>query len=193
MGDRYLPHRSIAVVLAAVVVIFLLLASDARADARYQGARVTANSARVLTRMCVGETGSRNLYACVAQVGVIARRAARHNMRIETMARLYSSALKYPRRSWILTFVPGGARPPSFPAASWSLFSARVVRLERVIASQLAGEVPDPCLVAMHFGSVRLDGHRARRAGWIRVCRGVDADQGLWVPPADILQMQRDK
>lgn len=199
MGDRYLPHRSIAAVLFAIAVALWLVSSSARASGwpaerleRYQGARVTDSSAIVLTRMCVGETGPLDLYTCAAQVGVVARRAARRGMRVESMAELYSSALRRPRRRWILELTPGGDRPSSFPArASWARFSPSVERLHRMIVSQLAGEVRDPCPIATHFGSVRLDGHRARRGGWTRVCREVNGRQGLWITPADLERMQR--
>ena len=194
------PSHYAAAVIFALIVAYLLISSPGHASAwpetrlaRYQGARVTSSSAEVLTQMCVGETGPFDPYACVIQVGIIARRAARRGMRIETMARLYSSALRRPRhRAWILELRYQGRRPVGFPRrASWSRAAKGFDSLYRVVRSQLAGDVPDPCKVATHFGSLALDGHRARRGGWIRVCEDMGERQAAWVTRSDLAVMLR--
>lgn len=152
----------------------------------YQGARVDRHATRTLVRMCAGETGVRRqgwVEACVVQVGIIARRAAASGRTLSEQAMLYSSALKRarPDRVWVTLLEENGRRPEGFPSgASWSEYRSRLAVLFWIVRSQLAGDVPDTCAGADHFGSVRMDGHRARRANWTRVCSFVHRRQGFW-------------
>ena len=170
--------------LVTLVLLFMLPCGPLEADAtRYQGAQLTPRSALVLTRLCIGETHERDQYVCAAQVGVIARRAARLGWTIDRMALVYSRALRSPQagREWVGEYRPG-FQPRSFRRASFPRFDRRARRLLRVVESQLAGDVPDPCIDSKpdHFGSVYSDAHRARAAGWERVCESAHDRQGFW-------------
>lgn len=172
---------------------FALLSSPAGASLgepeparRYLGARVDPGADLTLAIMCVGETGLTRegwFEGCSVQVSAIANRAARSGWTLSRMANAYSSALKSPppARAWILELDRTGRRPPSFHNAAWErVYRPRFERLLWLVRSQLAGDVESSCPEADHFGAVHLDGHRARRAGWRRVCEDVHPRQGFW-------------
>ena len=174
-------------------LVSLSIASNAGASfsepvpmSRYLGARIDRDADLVAAQMCAGETGVARpgwLEGCVIQVAIIARRAAQRGVSFSTHARAYSSALKYPRnRPWLLELDRAGSRPASWGAtrASWTRYRARWLRLLWVVRSQLAGDVPDTCPEADHFGSVQLDGWRADAAGWSRVCSNANERQGFY-------------
>lgn len=176
----------------APFLFVLLLTPAARASfadpvpARtYQGARVEPGVDVLLAQMCAGETGVYRagwFESCSIQVGIVARRAAARGWTIGQMARAYSSAIKSPRAGWLARLNSRGTRPDGFPArASWERYRVRWLRLLWLVRSQLAGDVVAACPTADHFGSVHLDGHRARRAGWIRVCESASPRQGFWM------------
>ena len=179
-----------AVVLTILFAIMIALAfGTARADAspvaltHYQGARIDRAAPLTLARMVCGETGPDDLDAAAAQVGVIARRASARGVSLSTMASQYSAALRRPQRPWVLALAATRRRQDGFPrGASWRRYQLRFERLLKHIEAQLDGNVKDPCEVEApdHFGSLHLDGHRARRAGWERVCADVGGRQAFW-------------
>lgn len=170
-----------AVLTVLLVVLVALAMGSARADAmptHYQGARIDRAAKLTLARMVAGETGPDDLLVASAQVGVIARRAATRGVSLSTMASQYSAALRRPARPWILELADA-ERPPSFPRrASWRSFRVRFRILLRHIEAQIAGDIEDPCPDAVHFGSLRLDGHRM--SAWDRVCPEVHSRQAFW-------------
>jgi len=171
--------EAVILVILFLVLTVIAFSIPAHGDApRYQGARIDRHASLTLARMCAGETGPRDLTVCAAQVGVIARRAARRGISMSTMARLYSAALRRPSRAWV-PLLTGGARPVGFPrTASWRRYRGAFRSLEQSTQDQLAGRVDDPCPAALHFGSLHLDGHRMR--AWRRVCEGLHDRQGFW-------------
>lgn len=179
--------------ITALLVAITFAASPARASfhdpqpaRRYLGARVDSEADLTLAIMCIGETGLTRagwFEGCSIQVSAIALRAARSGLSLSETARRYSSALKSPppNRAWILELRRNGDRPASFHNASWSrVYRERWLRILWLVRSQLAGDVPLSCPEADHFGAVSLDGHRAERAGWLRVCEASHPRQGFW-------------
>ena len=164
-----------------IAAIFLLIVglvmyhSPAESQApTYQGARLDRNAALTGARMCVGETGWTDVDACTAQIGIIARRAARRGVSFSRMAELYSRALRSPQanRRWVPHLHDAPDLPPNWTGASWGLKRPLFANLLRHVESVLAGEVEDTCPDASHFGGW-MDSHRMRD-GWVRVCSEVD-------------------
>lgn len=169
-------------VLGTVAGAYVLRHAPASAERPdYQGARVRQHDALTLARMVAGETGPDELDVATAQIGVIARRAALRRTSIGTMARLYSAALRHPTRPWVLHLEDRRRAPAAWPdRASWTAYRPRFAELVLHVERVLAGDVADPCPNADHFGSAALDGHRAARAGWARVCGDVHPRQAFY-------------
>ena len=152
--DPDVCHAIIAAVICAWCILSLTCLPSAYADHRYQGARIRAGDVETNARACIGEAGWVDLDACTAMVGVHARRAARHGVTIGRMARLYSHALRHPRRAWVPALRDIRRPPAGWPQASWPrhrmLYRAMVEHVREV----LEGSVVDPCPGTMHYGSV---------------------------------------
>lgn len=166
---------------AGMLLVFLMVLgllmyhSPAESQApTYQGARLDRSAVLTGARLCVGETGWTDHDACTAQLGVIARRAARRRVSFSRMAELYSRALRSPQanRRWV-PHLRDAPQPPQFwSGASWGAKRSLFADLLRHVESVFAGEVEDTCANAEHFGGW-MDSHRMR-AGWVRVCPEVD-------------------
>jgi len=144
------------------------------------------DTALVLARMCVAESGWTDLDVCSAQIGVITRRASRAGVSVKVMARAYSAPLRRgdARRPWIQYLSDDASTPDGWGRGSWARHHALFVTLLRHTESVLAGEVPDPCPMAWHFGG-HMDRHRM--SGWTEVCADLDSGrprQMFWGYPA---------
>ena len=166
---------AIAIGLIFLCIMVLLWASPGQGQQpTYQGARLDRGAALTGARMCVGETGWADYDACTAQLGVIARRAARRGLSFSRQAELYSRALRSPQpsRLWVPHLRDAPVAPQSWAGASWGAKRSLFADLLHHVESVLAGEVEDTCPQSEHFGGW-MDSHRMR-AGWVRVCADVD-------------------
>lgn len=149
MGDGPDETRFACILAAGLVIACMIPCTPA--DGQDDPARVNAAAA-------IGELGWRaadDAYAAIVEVHV--RRASAQGMRPETMARLYSAAMRRPRRAWVPELARPG-RPPSWPApASWRRHAARFASVLEVVRATLAGERVEACPGAMHYGSATLD------------------------------------
>lgn len=137
----------------------------------------------VLGRLCVAESGWRNLEACAAEVYVIRRRAARRGSSAADHARAYSAAWRTHRRPWLFDLADRPRAPRAWPTGpSWARYRPQWRRIVAHVRGALAGDVADPCKADApdHFGDRYHDAARARRAGWEQVCEHVSRRQLFW-------------
>jgi hypothetical protein len=164
----------------ALALLFMLPCGPLEADGpRYQGARVARGDDVTLAATCVGESGmSRD--ACAAEIGVLARTAARRGISVGAQAHAYSAIWRTESRPWLLELNARGTRPPSWPRASWTRYRGEWVAMLEHVRAVLAGEVEDPCPAAAHFGGP-MDARRMHPDQWERVCADrLDTRQMFW-------------
>lgn len=167
-GDEFRVRLSSGL---AIIVVVAGVTCSATADASMRRDVLT------LAQMCAGEARPTDLDACTAMVHVIRRRALARGVSISSHARAYSAVFRG-SRPWLLELDARGRRPASWPPASWGRYRPQWMDLLAHVRAVLAGEIEDPCPDAVHFGSLRLDGHRMR--DWDRVCPDVHDGQAFW-------------
>lgn len=181
-GDDLFEAFVLTVLIGVLVaMVFAAAPADAQLAPTFQGAQVRAGDDITLTRMCAGEGGLRQVHsvpACAMMVGVIARRAALQGMSMGAMAWAYSKALNSTPAARMYIHSLGDVRRPRGFRGSWRGANDAFGRMLAVVRSMLAGDVPDPCPIANHYGGVAIDGAAAEARGWIRVCPEVTVQGG---------------
>lgn len=138
-------------VIAAILVV--ALGSQCSGTASAQRAFAVREADVIWSaRACVGETGFEDAETCAAMTYVHLRRARAAGVRLGTMARLYSSALRRPRRLWVLHLRDSARAPLHWPRARWSRGRAGFRRMVETVRGVVSGEVADPCPGAIHYG-----------------------------------------
>lgn len=152
------------------------------------GAQANDTTVEALARVCAAEAGwDTRTGDCAAIVHLLRRRAQRHEIRVATMARLYSSRHfdreRLDRRRWIAGLRLDGRRPGGWPGRlPWSRYRAAWRQVIAHVRAVLRGEVGDPCPGADHWGGP-MDDWRARAAGWARVECSSSTRNRFWNVP----------
>lgn len=168
--------------MTRALIIATLIALAAPASATPARDRDVIQNARA----CVGEVGWIDLDACTAIVYVHSRRAQRAGVSVGRMAELYSAALRHPQRMrpWVSQLADTPQEPAGWPSerADWPRYRAQWRVIVAHVEAVLRGNIEDPCADSQpdHYGSLHLDGPRAERAGWTRVCEDVHERQAFW-------------
>lgn len=144
--------------LVAVVVFAIAITTPARATRR--------DPVLTQAQSCVGEVGWHDIPSCVAMTYVHIARAEARGMRLDTMARLYSAALRRPTRPWILRLDRRGREPRGWRRASWSAHRDRWLSVVDAVERTVQGGEANPCPGALHYGSTRLDHGRLDPEVW---------------------------
>ncbi len=167
--------------VALILAMILMALASAPAGAQvptYQGARVRRGDDVVLAIMCSGERSPMHLDTCTTMIDVVARTAAQRGISVGAQARAYSAVFRVRSRPWLREPNARGARPPSWPRASWSRYRTTWLRLLAHVRALLRGEVEGPCAeTPTHFGN-RADGRRM--GAWVQMCAHVDSRQLFW-------------
>jgi hypothetical protein len=142
----------------------------------------------VLLRALVAESGWHGSDQA-AVLHVLGKTAARVGVPIDAHAQRYVSAFRAkstPRLEWVLALEPGCREPAGWPAhLAWKNHRAACERTVKRIELYFAGELPDPCPTADHWGSryIRRDVERALRAGWVLARCSQETRNYLWAVP----------
>jgi hypothetical protein len=164
MSDRADDTRVDVILACALIISCFLPCSPAEATRRRE------DPALIHARACVGELGWRAPdEACSAIVEVHMRRAALRGWRPETVARLYSAALRRPPRGrmWVPQLRPGRRPPMAWPGLPWARYERRLREIVEVVRGTLDGEAPESCPDAVHYGGA-MD---AVPTGHVEACR----------------------
>lgn len=153
--------------LAAMLLASIAFAPATHADrSPLDRLRIHDDAALWQARSCVGEVGWTDLDACDAMTWVHIKRAAARGLPLRTMIREYSApvrrAHRRPRhRPWIVDLTTTGPAPATWHRGSWSRAQAGFRTVLERVEKVLAGEVPDPCPEAVHYGGP-MDGSPPR-------------------------------
>lgn len=133
-------------------------------------------------RAAVGEVwfeASDDAYAAIAEVHV--RRARARGWSTTRVARAYSAAVRGARRPWVAALnTDEGRPPPGWPRVPWAPRARRFAHVLGVVRSVFAGERPEVCPEATHYGSVADGPPEGGLERWELACAPEGTSQRFW-------------